>query len=108
MQTFNGPYLRAQVELTDERSEHISAQHPDLASESMTRIAETLQAPDEVRRDERFPATRLFSRWFDDVSKGKHVIIVVVSDVQPEERHWIVTAYIVRQLRQGATEWKRN
>jgi len=102
------PYLGTAVELTDERQQHILSQHPDLLPEHFVHLAETLADPDEVRRDSRFPATRLFSRWFEDVKKGKFVVVAVVSDPLPAERHWVVTAYIARKLVQGVVEWKRN
>jgi len=51
---------------------------------------------------------RLFSRWFDAVRGGKHVVVVVVLDDRPHGRNWIVTAYISRRLAEGEVEWKRN
>ena len=102
------PYLHGDVELTDERREHILIKHPDLLPEYSDRLAQTLANPDEVRRDSRFPASRLFSRWFDDVKSGKFVVVVVISDPEPPKRHWVVTAYIARSLVQGEIEWKRD
>ncbi len=102
------PYLHADVELTDERREHIRLKHPDLLPEHFERLVQTLQDPDEIRRDRRFPTSRLFSRWFDEVKSGKFVVVVVISDPGPLERHWVVTAYIARSLVQGETEWKRD
>jgi hypothetical protein len=36
------------------------------------------------------------------------VIVVVVTDAAPNERHWIVTAYIARKLAGGVIEWTRS
>ena len=36
------------------------------------------------------------------------MVVVVVSDMNPPERHWIITAYRTRQLAEGEVEWKRN
>jgi hypothetical protein len=102
------PYLGGTVELTDERRQHILSKHPDFLPEYFDQLAETLANPDEVRRDSRFPATRLFAHWFKSVKGGEFVVVAVVSDPPPQERHWIVTAYIARKLQQGAIEWKRN
>lgn len=102
------PYLSARVELTDERRQHILSKHPDFLPGYFAQVAETLANPDEVRRDTRFPATRLFSRWYENVKAGKFIVVAVVSDSLPQERHWIVTAYIARKLRQGEIEWTRN
>jgi hypothetical protein len=49
----------------------------------------------------------LFSRWFDDIMGGKHVIVVVVTEVLARQ-HWVITAYLVSKLGQGDLEWKRN
>jgi hypothetical protein len=61
-----------------------------------------------VRRSQRFGNARLFSRWFEEVRGGKHVVVVVVSDAAPAKRRWVVTAYIARRLAQGEPEWTRS
>lgn len=50
---------------------------------------------------------RLFSRRFDAVRR-KYVVVVIVSDVVPGDRHWIITAYIARRLVKGEIEWQRD
>lgn len=102
------PYLNGEVELTGERERHIAERHPDLLPEHRDRIAETLAAPDQVRRSVRFGSAKLFSRWYTDVRQGKHVGVVVVSDRNPRQRHWIITAYIARRLAGGDVEWQRS
>lgn len=42
------PYLRAEVELTEEREHHIAERHPDLLPEHRERVAEVLAEPDET------------------------------------------------------------
>ncbi len=108
MERLSCPYLGSAVELTDERQEHILARHPDFLPEYFEQLRETLANPDEIRRDNRFPATRLFSRWFESVKRGKFVVVAVVSDEPSPARHWVVTAYIARRVVQGVTEWNRN
>jgi hypothetical protein len=49
----------------------------------------------------------LFSRWFDDIMGGKHLVVVVVSEAAAR-RHWVITAYLVGTLGQGDVEWKRS
>ena len=105
---FSCPYLGGDVELSEERERHIGERHPDLLPEHRERLATTLAEPDEVRRSARFGEARLFSRWYDDVRQGKHVVVVVVSDSGPNARHWVVTAYLARKLIPGQTEWKRS
>jgi len=108
MESFYCPYLKADVELTTERRQHIESKHPELLPEYRDYLGQTLTNPDEVRRDARFPDTRIFTRWFDQFLRGKYLAIVVVTDTQTDHRHWIVTAYVTRMLRQGEMEWKRN
>ena len=102
------PYLGGEVELTEERERHITERHPDLLPDHRERLAETLADPDEVRRSARFGQARLFSRWYDDVRQGKHIVVVIVSEPEPNRRHWIITAYLARRLAGGETEWKRS
>jgi hypothetical protein len=101
------PYVAGEVELTEERERHIQANHPDLLPEYRDALGKTLADPDQVRRSARSLSVRLFSRWFDDIMGGKHVVVVVVTEGAPR-RHWVITAYLVGKLRQGDMEWKRN
>jgi len=105
---FPCPYLKGDVELTKERERHIAERHPDLLPKHRDRLAETLSGPDQVRRSTRFGSARLFSRWYDDVRRGKHVVVVVVSEANPDERHWVITAYMARKLAEGELEWKQG
>ena len=102
------PHLGGDVGETDERERHIGERHPDLLPVHRSRIAEVLAYPDEVRHSRRFGQARLFSRWFADIRRGKHVVVVVVSTAEVGGRHWIITAYLARALAEGAVEWKRG
>jgi hypothetical protein len=63
------PYLGVLVELTDERRRHILLKHPDLLPKYIDYVAETLAEPDDVRRDSRFPATRVFEQDLDNLRR---------------------------------------
>ena len=106
MPVFPCPYLQSVVELTDERLAHIVCSHPDLLPDYLAQVEQTLADPDQVRRSVRMSAARLFCRWFDNVRQGKYIVIVVVSEALPVERHWVITAYITRRLANGVIEWK--
>lgn len=108
MTSFPCSYLGGEVELSDERERHITDHHPDLLPANKDRIRDTLADPDQVRRSKRFGNARLFAKWYDDLLNAKYVVVVVVSDVQPGERNWIVTAYITTKIAEGDTEWKRS
>jgi hypothetical protein len=64
-------YLKAEIELSDERERHITERHPDLLPEHRGKLAETLASPDQVRRSRRFGNVRLFSRWYTDWEEGQ-------------------------------------
>jgi hypothetical protein len=100
------PYIGTAVELTEERERHIAERHPDLLPEHRDRT-DALADPDEVRRSLRFGSARMFSRWYTDLRGGKHVVVVVVSETEPSQRHWIITAYMARSLVTGEVEWTR-
>jgi hypothetical protein len=102
------PYHKGEVELTVARQQHIARHHPDLLPDHYDLMAATLATPDLVRLSPRLGNARLFSRRFDQVRGGKHVVVVVVSDPSPDRRHWIVTAYCARRLAEGEVEWQRS
>jgi hypothetical protein len=108
MNKFPCPYLKGTVELTQERERHIAERHPDLLPEYRKEMIETLAQPEQIRRSKRFGNAKLFSRWYTDVKKGKYVVVVVVSESDAMNRHWIITAYLTRRLVEGEVEWKRN
>jgi len=108
MKTFPCPYLSGEVELTDEREEHIQVTHPDLLPEYLAEIGQTLIDPDEIHHSKHMSAAKIFYRWFETVRKGKHVAVVIVSEAAPTNRNWIITAYITRQLPKGEIEWHKT
>jgi len=50
----------------------------------------------------------MFCRWFESVKQGKYVIIVVISEGEIKNRHWIITSYISQKLTHGDIEWKKD
>jgi len=108
MALFPCPYLKEEVELTDEREKHIAEHHPDLLPSHRDKIGDALADPDEVRRSARFGSARLFSKWYDSLRGGKFVVVVVVTEAGPAGRSWIITAYIAGRLAGGSVEWKRS
>lgn len=104
---FPCPYLGATVELNEERERHIAECHPELLPAHRDLIAGVLADPDQVRTSSRLNNAKLLSRWYDSVSGGKHVVVVIVTDCDANRR-WIVTAYVTRRLAEAVVEWTRN
>jgi hypothetical protein len=107
LRKFSCPYLKGEVELADEREQRIAERHPELLPAHLVKIEQTLAEPDQIRRSGRFASARLFSRWFDDLRGGKHVVVVVLCS-SSHSRNWIITAYIARSIAVGDVEWKRS
>ena len=101
------PRLNAEVELTAERARHIEQKHADLWREHRDKIAEVLADPDVIRRGARAVSERRFSRWYTNLGRGRHVVVVVVSEERPV-RHWVVTAHMARRVARGGIEWRRG
>jgi hypothetical protein len=102
------PWLNGEVELTEERERHIEEKHAGLLPGYRDKIAVVLADPEVIRRRGDAPPERLFSRWYTDLGRGRHVVVVVVTQAHNPPRHWIVTAYMARRLPRGGIEWRRG
>jgi len=72
------------------------------------KLAETIRDPDKILKSIRHGGARLFYPWYDDLLKGKYLVVVVVSEGENARRHWIITAYVTRKQMEGVVEWKRS
>jgi hypothetical protein len=100
MQRFRCSSLGIDVELTDEREEHIAQRHPDLLPDHVHELRRTVEEPDDVMSA--FVGSKsLLIRWVDTLRGGRYLVVVVVSDDAVQGRHWIVTAYLTRRAPQG-------
>ncbi len=102
------PYLKGEVEFSEERECHIKERHPDLLPYYREQLIATINDPDEVRISSKLINARLFSKWHDDIKKGKYVVVVVVSEDKKDKRHWVITAYIARKISGGEIEWRKG
>lgn len=57
---FTCPYLNQQVELTEERYQHILQTHPGTLPDYLTQLTKTLADPDLIRTSDRDPNALLF------------------------------------------------
>jgi hypothetical protein len=71
-------------------------------------VIQTVNDPDQVRRSARVGNAKLFTRLYPDPRGGKYVVVVVISDPVGKKHPWIITAYMVRRLREGEVEWQRS
>src|SRR5437016_14543340 len=70
---FSCPYLNGTVELTPEREQHITENHPDLLPEHRDGLGETLLDPDEIRCSLQFSSALLFSKRYGGALDGKNI-----------------------------------
>ena len=106
MSRFPCPYLKSEVELTEERERHIAERHPDAGAPGAGGGNPGRPGPSPEERSVR--KRQVVLAMVTDLQRGKHVMVVVVSELDPTERHWIITAYITRRLAEGEVEWRRN
>lgn len=98
---FACPWLGREVELTAERELHIEARHPDLPPHRRTTLAKVLADPDLVRRGATGSSILLFSRWYTNVGRGRHIVVVVVDETRAPLRSWIVSLHSPEDPRRG-------
>lgn len=104
METFQCPYLGGAVELSDNREQHVRADHSGLPTDVFNYVAGTLASPDLVLRKRPTDNTIQFYRWYYDLNK--YMVVVVVDDDAP--RYWIVTAYVSHRTQRGELLWQRS
>ncbi|MBA4180295.1 MAG: hypothetical protein C0506_06880 [Anaerolinea sp.] len=104
---FPCPRLKAHIELTDERREHILATHVD-GPEVLERLRETFDTPDVVMKagpTDEF----LLAKAFDFPGRARHIVGIVVRDESRADagpRMWVVTAFRARRLPKEGHRWQ--
>jgi hypothetical protein len=101
------PYLGIEVELTDEREQHIIETHPGTLPDYFEQLAETLVNPDQIRTSDRDESALLFSKYFATIRTGRYLVAVTVSQTEPQ-RCWIVTVYTARKIVGGKVIWTKT
>lgn len=92
-----------QIRLTDERQEHIQADHPEM-SEQLEKIQETLSEPDIIVRSRTDPEVELFYRYYDITPITQKYLCVVVKVLSGEI--FIITAYFTDTIKRGELLWE--
>ena len=82
-----------QIELTEERLEHIRKHHPDDFAQCVNHIDAVIENPDLILDDHKNPFTAMFIRRFE--AMGVNVIVKLALRSEPESRSFIVTVHPV-------------
>jgi len=102
---FACPFLDARVILTARRLFHILEKHPEALPDGIERLGDVLRRPDCVRASARDSEVLLFSRWYDELLMGKHLVVVVRCDSADRGSSRVLTAYAARDLGPGEVLW---
>jgi hypothetical protein len=93
------------IRLTDERVNHLEADHPEMASQT-PRIAETLAAPDRIVRSRTDSTVELFYRWYPSTPVTTKFLCVVVK-ILPDD-HFIIMSYYTDAVKRGEVLWEKK
>jgi len=94
-----------QIRLTDERQEHIEADHPEMYGQ-IEKIQETLTKPDIVLRSKTDPDVELFYRHYDITPVTEKYLCVVVKILIGDV--FIITTYFTDTIKRGDVLWERK
>ncbi len=104
MERFKDTHNR-QIRLTDERLQHIEADHPEMSGQ-IGKIQDTLASPDIVVRSRTDPDLELFYRHYDVTPVTEKYLCVVVK-VSVDDS-FIITAYFTDTIKRGEVLWRKK
>ena len=93
------------IKLTDERQEHIEADHPEMFGQ-IDKIQETLSNPDIIVRSRTDPEVELFYRYYDITPVTEKYLCVLVKVLVGDL--FIITAYFTDTIKSGEMLWERK
>ena len=85
--------MNPNVELTEERLNHIREHHPSEFDQCVDYIDAVIEAPDLILDDHKNPLTAMFIRRFDEI--GINIVIKLALNSRAEDRSFIVTIHPV-------------
>lgn len=94
-----------QIRLTDERQEHIEADHPEMFGQS-DKIQNTLSNPDVIVRSITDPDVELFYQHYYITPVTEKYLCVVVKVLTGDL--FIITAYFTDTIKRGEMLWERK
>ncbi len=96
-------YWDTEVELTEERWEHIVKEHPEIEA-LREQIGMVLIGPDYVKRSLRDKDVWLYYKYEEMLYNGKYLLVVV----KRGQRSFVVTCYVTDKIKQGDTIWRKT
>ena len=95
-------YAGRQIRLTDERMEHIIAEHPEMAE--LIQIAkQTLAGPEQVIKSSSDPESMLYYRSYRATPVGDKLACIVVKSIDDDP--FVLTAYFTDRVKKGDVIW---
>ena len=91
------------ITLKEEQWNHIIKQHPEVKPYK-NRIQETLSDPDIIKRSKRDKDTFLYYNYYEDIYKGKYLLVVA----EIKNKKSILTCYITDRIKEGEIIWKKD
>lgn len=96
-------YRGHQVELTQERWQHIVTEHPEIRG-FRKRLPEILSQPDLVKRSKKDKEVLLYYRYYPDIFGGKYLLAVA----KIQRRSFLLTYYVTDRIKEGDVIWQKS
>jgi hypothetical protein len=94
-----------QIRLTEERQEHIEADHPEMLAQ-IGKMQDTLLYPDIIVRSRTDPDVELFYRYYRITPVTEKFLCVVVKVLVGDQ--FIITAYFTDTIKRGEILWEKE
>lgn len=94
-----------QIRLTDERLNHIEADHPEMSGQ-IDKIKETLSNPDAIIRSRTDPNAELFYKYYDITPVTKKYLCVIIKVITDDL--FLITTYFTDTVKRGEILWERK
>lgn len=103
--TIHTDYAGRRIRFTEERIEHILANHPEMAGQ-LENVGEVLKNPDAVTRSLTDRDVEIFYKKFDNTPVSeKHLCVIVKKGF---EDLFVVTSYFTDTVKRGEKLWLRK
>jgi hypothetical protein len=93
------------IRVTDERLQHLETDHPEMAGQ-ISRIAETLAAPERIVRSRTDATVELFYKWYASTPVTAKFLCVVVKALP--DNPFMITAYHTDAVKRGEVLWEKT